>query len=49
MQRVAPRYRIRMYAAAFVAAIAAVPVVPSAQATAQSSSSVASHVCPPLC
>lgn len=49
MQRVAPGYRIPMYAAAFVAAIATVLVVPSAQATAQSASSVASHVCPPLC
>ena len=48
MQRVARGYRIRMYAA-FVAAIATVLVVPSAQATAQNSSSVASHVCPPLC
>lgn len=48
MQRATPRYRI--YAAAFMAAIATVFVVPNIGAASQGSDRVAAHyVCPPIC
>jgi hypothetical protein len=42
-------YRIRIFAAAFVAAIATTFIAPSIGASTQSTNGVARFVCPPMC
>ena len=47
MQRAIPRYRI--YAAAFVAAIATVVAAPSLAASGHNTKTAAHYFCPPIC